>query len=211
MSESLELKTNEDGSNLAAHIGQLVKDPESYFFTGEVCVYIKFEITLECMGTYQIVNTTNNDLEFIYSLFEEAIAYQKRKNYPVWNGFDKDVLIEDVAKGRQYKIVSGEEILCIFSVCKSDPVAIYLHRIVVNPKHKGHKHFSKIATWAIDFAKKKKIKFIRMDTWAGNPNILEYYKSHGFKFLEKYTTPDSIELALQQRNLELALLEYVIT
>ncbi len=31
------------------------------------------------MGPYKINNTTNNDLEFIYSLFEEAIAYQEER------------------------------------------------------------------------------------------------------------------------------------
>ena len=155
------------------------------------------------METFKIINTTKHDLEFIYSLFEEAIAYQKRKNYPVWNGFDKDVLIKDVANKQQYKIVIDNKIACVFSVCKSDPViwrekekgdAIYLHRIVVNPKYKGHKQFKKILNWSIDFAKNAKIRFIRMDTWAHNSTILDYYKSYGFKFLENFKIPDTIEL-----------------
>ena len=118
------------------------------------------------MNAFKIINTTKQDLGFIYSLFEEAIAYQQRKNYPVWNGFDKDVLIKDVASKQQYKIVIDKEIACVFSVCKNDPLiwgerekgdAIYLHRIVVNPKYKGCKQFEKILNWSIDFAKKEKI------------------------------------------------------
>lgn len=172
------------------------------------------------MNAFKIINTTKQDLEFIYSLFEEAIAYQQRKNYPIWNGFDKDVLIKDVASKQQYKIVIDKEIACVFSVCKNDPLiwgerekgdAIYLHRIVVNPKYKGYKQFEKILNWSIDFAKQEKIRFIRMDTWAHNSNILDYYKNYGFKFLENFTTSDSSELAIQNRNLEVALLEYVVS
>lgn len=74
------------------------------------------------METFKIINATKHDLKFIYSLFEDAIAYQERKNYPVWNVFDKDVLIKDVANKQQYKIVIDKEIACVFSVCKSDPL-----------------------------------------------------------------------------------------
>jgi ribosomal protein S18 acetylase RimI-like enzyme len=168
---------------------------------------------------YKIVNTSMEDLGFSYWLFEQAIEYQKKNKYNVWKGYDKEVLQADVQHKRQYKITDGQHILCIFSVCMRDPViwrekdqgdAIYLHRVVVNPHFKGHKQFARILGWAIDFAKDKGVKFIRMDTWADNPNIIDYYKNFGFKFLENFTTPDSKELALQQRNLSLALLEYPV-
>lgn len=132
----------------------------------------------------------------------------------------KDVLINDIVNKQQYKIIIDKEIACVFSVCKSDPLiwrekekgdAIYLHRIVVNPKYKGYKQFKKILNWSIDFAKRKKIRFIRMDTWAHNSNILDYYKSYGFKFSENFKTSDSSELTIQNRNIEVALLEYVIS
>ena len=71
------------------------------------------------MNAFKIINTTKQDLRFIYSLFEEAIAYQQRKNYPVWNGFDKDVLIKDVANKQQYKIVIDNQITCVFTVSQN--------------------------------------------------------------------------------------------
>jgi len=169
------------------------------------------------MTSYKIVNTTKNDLKFIYWLFEMAIAYQKRKNYTVWRGYDKNVLQKDIENKLQYKILVEEEIACIFSICYADPIiwrekdkgdAIYLHRIVVNPNYKGHKQFEKILSWAIEHAKQKRLNFIRMDTWADNSNIVGYYKSFGFKFLENYITPDAPELPITHRNLGLALLEY---
>lgn len=169
------------------------------------------------MTDYKIVHTGKEDLVFIYWLFEEAIAYQKRKGYKVWNGYDKEILQADVENSLQYKVTDGHRILCIFSVCYSDKViwgeldrgdAVYLHRVVVNPNFKGEKQFEKIVDWTIAHAREKKLTYIRMDTWADNPNIIKYYKSFGFKVVGTSTTPDSEELPIQARNLSLALLEH---
>ncbi|MBL7991851.1 MAG: GNAT family N-acetyltransferase [Candidatus Kapabacteria bacterium] len=172
------------------------------------------------MTNYTIVNTTKADLEMIYSFFEEAISYQKRKQYKVWNGYDKGALQRDIEAKLQYKVVDNDaNILCVFSVCYADPViwrekeqqnAIYLHRIVVNPQHKGQKQFEKIVDWAKATAKEKNLRFIRMDTWGDNPQIIAYYTSFGFNFVENYTTPSSEELPSQHRNLYLALLQLEI-
>ncbi len=169
------------------------------------------------MHSFKIIHTTKNDLDFIYWLFDEAIAYQKRKNFTVWKGYDKNVLQKDILNELQYKIIIANEIACVFSICYTDPViwrekekgdAIYLHRIVVNPKYKGEKQFKKILDWTIEHAKQKKLNFVRMDTWADNPNIIGYYQSFGFIFLGTYTTPETEELPKSHRNLELALLEF---
>lgn len=166
-----------------------------------------------------IHNTTVDDLDFIYHLFDEAILYQKKKGFPIWNGYDKNVLKADAKNKLQYKITEDDTILCVFSICFYDPIiwrekekedAIYLHRIVVNPKYKGQKQFEKILSWAKGFAKGKNLRYIRMDTWGDNHSILNYYQSYGFKFIENYTTPTTENLPIQHRNLYLALLEYCI-
>jgi len=92
---------------------------------------------------YNIENTTPTDLNFIYWLFDEAMAYQKKNNYIGWNSYDKKFIQLDIERKLQFKIVSENVILCIFSICYSDVLiwrerekgdAIYLHRIVVNPE-----------------------------------------------------------------------------
>jgi len=169
---------------------------------------------------YEIINTAKTDLEFVYFLFEEAIKFQKRKNYTVWKGYDKKALEKDVEKGLQYKIVANGEILCVFSVCYSDKIiwrdkeqgnAIYIHRAVVTPKHRGQKLFAKILKWTINCATAKSLDYIRMDTWDDNPNIVEYYKKFGFNVIEYFTTPDTPDLPTQHRNLGLILLQYSIS
>ena len=49
-----------------------------------------------------------------------------------------------------------------------------------------------------------------MDTWADNSNIVDYYKSFGFKLVGTYITPVTLDLPIQKRNIALALLEFTL-
>ncbi len=167
----------------------------------------------------EIINTDKNDLEFIYWLFEQAIVYQKKNNYPVWKEYDKGVLNNDIEEKLQYKILIDGKLACIFSVCYSDIFvwrerevgdAIYLHRIIVNPNFKGRKLVGNIIPFVRDLIKNKNIKYIRMDTWGDNPILMEYYQSFGFKIIDYYTTPDIKELPVQQRGNYVVLLQLEI-
>jgi hypothetical protein len=164
-----------------------------------------------------IIHTNRNDLTKIFELFERSIDYQEKKGYPVWRNYDREIVLKDLENRNQYKLVIHSTIAIAFSVRYADKIiwrdldkgdSIYLHRIVVNPDCKGQRLFGVILNWAKQQAVTRKLASIRMDTWAANPTIMDYYKSFGFAFVEKYTTPDSLELPLHNRNLELALLEY---
>jgi ribosomal protein S18 acetylase RimI-like enzyme len=81
----------------------------------------------------------------------------------------------------------------------------------VHPNFKGQRQFEKVLNWAKHFALEKNLKFVRMDTWADNEKIIDYYKSFGFEFIEYYKTTDAPELPIQNRDLNVALLEMSIT
>lgn len=166
---------------------------------------------------FQVVNTEQTDLPFIFELFEHSIAYQQAKGYPVWKDYDKGAIIKDIKDKNHYKAVSKDRIGIVFSVGYKDKIiwrehdqgeSIYLHRIVVNPAFKGQKLFGLIVEWAIDHIQQKKLKTVRMDTWAANTTIINYYKTFGFHIIENYTTPDSPELPVHNRKLALTLMEY---
>lgn len=164
----------------------------------------------------RIINMTKDDFPVALWLFEQAMKLQGQNGYKVWNNIDKAALEKDIENNLQYKIVKGNDILCIFSVQYNDPFiwrdrdrndAIYLHRIVVNPTFKGQKQFENVLNWAKQSARQNNLKFIRMDTWADNEKIIDYYKSFGFRFIEQYKTTDAPELPIQNRDLDVALLE----
>jgi ribosomal protein S18 acetylase RimI-like enzyme len=82
-----------------------------------------------------------------------------------------------------------------------------LHRIVANPLFKGQRLFEKVLEWTKQLARQNDRKRVRMDTWADNERIINYYKSFGFELVGNRQTPDAEELPLQNRNLLVALLE----
>lgn len=167
----------------------------------------------------EVIHTEVSDLEQIFELFDRSIKYQEKKGYPVWRNYDKNAIRKDIEDKNQYKVVIDSKPAIVFSVRYTDKIiwrnldtgdSIYLHRIVVNPEFKGQKLFGTILDWAIEHSKQKGLSSIRMDTWAANPTIIDYYKSFGFTFIENYTTPDTEELPVHNRRLALTLLEYRI-
>lgn len=167
----------------------------------------------------KVINTSVQDWAQIKWLFDEALKLQNKNDYKVWKSIDEIALKQDIINQLQYKIIEGEKILCLFSIQHNDPFiwqdkdqndAIYLHRIVTNPNFKGQRLFEKVLNWAFKFAKQNNRKHLRMDTWADNHQLIDYYKSFGFRFIENYKTTDTDELPLQNRNLNVALLELTI-
>lgn len=167
-------------------------------------------------GNIQIINTTIDDLDTVLWLFRQAMELQGKNGYKVWEEIDTIALQKDIEEKLQYKIVKDDKIICIFSIQHNDPFiwrerdrddAVYLHRIVVNPGCKGQRLFEKVLNWVVQFARQNDLKFVRMDTWADNSKIIEYYKSFGFEFIENYKTANAVELPVQNRNLNVALLQ----
>lgn len=170
--------------------------------------------------SHQIIPATINDLPIIFDLFEKAIQYQKSNEYIGWNSYDKNFIKVDIHQGLLYKIISGDSIHCIFSVCYADKLiwrerekgdAIYLHRIVLNREFQGFKMFRVVLHWAIKQVRDQNLKYVRMDTWAGNAKLIDYYKGYGFQFIENYTTQDTTDLPVQHRNLNVALLQFEVS
>lgn len=168
---------------------------------------------------FTITNATVDDLPVIYTLFEAAIRFQKKNNYTGWDNYDKAFIQQDIENGFLFKLVHEDKIVCIFSICYSDPLiwldkekgnALYLHRVVTDRTFTKEKLFQRVLDWSIAQAQQKQLQYIRMDTWAANEKIIRYYQSYGFRFIENYTTPGTNDLPLQHRNLRVTLLEYTI-
>jgi hypothetical protein len=164
-----------------------------------------------------IANAIPADLPVICQLFEEAIAFQKENNFIGWKDFDRVFIENDISNQLLFKLVNDNILLGIFCVCYKDELiwrdkeqgdAIYLHRIISNKKIKTEGLFDEVLAWAVAYAKQHQLKYVRMDTWADNTSLIGYYKRHGFRFVENYTTADTEGLPQQNRNLRVALPEF---
>jgi ribosomal protein S18 acetylase RimI-like enzyme len=139
-----------------------------------------------------IVNSTITDIDTIFELYDEAIAFQKKVFHLQWEGFERSLVEKEIAENRQWKILINEQVACIFVLTYSDAQfwkekdqqpAIYIHRIVTHPKFRGAAFVRTIIAWAKEYCLLNKKQFIRMDTWGSNQKLIDYYTQCGFTYL----------------------------
>ena len=169
----------------------------------------------------KIINSTDKDTQAIFNLYNEAVAFQKTKFNRHWQGFDTVMVEKEIQENRQWKIIDNENnILCIFATTYNDPFiwedkdinpSIYLHRIVTNPLFRGKNYVFDIIEWAKSFGRQNNKKFIRMDTWADNEKLKEYYVKCGFNYLGITATLKSESLPKHYTGIRLSLFEIEIT
>ena len=122
-----------------------------------------------------IKNVTASDIEKIFELYKIASNYQReKKTVIVWPDFDREMVITEISENRQFKLLVNNEVVCIWAITFSDEQiwedsntdsAIYIHRIAVNPNFRGNNYIATITNWAKEYALKKEIQFIRLDTF----------------------------------------------
>lgn len=167
-----------------------------------------------------IINSTAEDLEAIFSLYDAAIAHQKAVSHLHWLPFDRELVKTEVEELRQYKILIDGEIACIFVVAYQDPSiwgamdeepSVYLHRIVTHPDYRGRKLVTHIVQWALLHGKSLGRKKLRLDTWSENLRLKDLYLDAGFEFLG-IVHPSNLEaLPSHYSGISLALFEQPIS
>ena len=151
-----------------------------------------------------IKNVTASDIEKIFELYKIASNYQReKKTVIVWPDFDREMVITEIAENRQFKLIVNNEVVCIWAITFSDEQiwedsntdsAIYIHRIAVNPNFRGNNYIATITNWAKEYALKKEIQFIRLDTLGENKNLITHYKNAGFHFLGLFNLKNTSNL-----------------
>jgi ribosomal protein S18 acetylase RimI-like enzyme len=139
----------------------------------------------------EIRNSTANDIEDIFKIYEQASAYKLQVGNKGWKGFKLVQVQKEIAENRHFVILEGQEIACTFLLTFKDVIiwkesandtSIYIHRIATNPLFRGNSYVTKIVTWAKEYAIANEKKYIRLDTHSGNDKINTYYISCGFTF-----------------------------
>ena len=151
-----------------------------------------------------IKNVTASDIEKIFALYKIASNYQReKKTVIVWPDFDREMVVNEIAENRQFKLIVNNEVVCIWAITFSDKQiwegsntdsAIYIHRIAVNPNFRGNNYIATIINWAKEYALKKEIQFIRLDTLGENKNLITHYKNAGFDFLGLFNLKNTSNL-----------------
>jgi len=163
-----------------------------------------------------ITNSTPGDINAIFHLYDEAVKFQKTVFNKQWQGFERSLVETEIRESRQWKILVDGEIACIFAITFNDPLiwndrdkdpAIYIHRIVTNPRFRGGAYVREIVRWAIEYAKSINKDYVRMDTWGDNHRLREYYVSCGFNYLGVTIMENTEGLPKHYEGLSLSLFE----
>lgn len=167
----------------------------------------------------KIINSTKDDLNAIFNLYDAAIAYQKKVFHKHWQGFDVSLVEKEINEYRQYKIVEGDTIVCIFAIAFSDAYiwgekdkapSVYIHRIVTNPLFRGKSYVKSIIEWAVQYGKNNGKEYVRMDTWGDNQKLIDYYSKCGFTFLGLTDKICDESLPKHYQGIQLSLFEIAI-
>lgn len=168
----------------------------------------------------QITNSTGEDIGTIFELYKEAVEFQKTVFYKQWQGFERSLVEREISENRQWKVIVDGSVACIFAITFNDPLiwhekdqdpAIYIHRIVTNPRFRGGAYVKEIVRWAREYAKSIDKTFIRMDTWGDNEKLRDYYTSCGFKYLGVTVMENTEGLPKHYEGLSLSLFEIDIS
>ncbi len=164
----------------------------------------------------KIQNTRLEDVDIILSLYDDAIAYQKKVGNNHWLGFQPALIIKEIEEERHYKIVAGGSIVATFCFTLSDSAiwidsddtsAIYIHRIATSATFRGNNLLKYIIDWSGQFAKKNNLSFIRMDTGSGNERLINYYIKNGFTFMGNTAVNYTPDLPAHYKDGSFALLQ----
>ena len=164
----------------------------------------------------EILRTLPEDIEILRVMWNEALHFQKEGGNPVWPEFPEELIVKEIESDLNYKLTSGGKILCYFSIAFSDPViwgkdekgdALYLHRGVTSPEFRGLGLTRFVFEWARIKARLINRKYIRIDTWGSNKELINYYTRAGFRHIGYKELGETPELPLHYNNLRLAIFE----
>lgn len=166
----------------------------------------------------EVLNSQSTDIDIIFDFYDLAIAHQKKVFNKHWQGFSRELVQTEIAENRQYKILVNCEVACVFAVTFNDPLiwgdhdhdSIYIHRIVTHPDFRGYAFVKEIIKWARQYCLDNDLKYIRMDTWADNEKLLDYYTSCGFEYVGVVTMQKTDGLPKHYEGISLSLFEIVV-
>jgi len=166
-----------------------------------------------------IENSSLQDINEIFKLYQFAREFQKIKGAVLWQEFDKTLIETEIIENRQWKITIDSQTACVWATTFNDAQiweernnepSVYIHRIATNPIFRGRNLVGEIVKWAKTYAEENNKKFIRMDTVGENRGLIDYYQKCGFEFLGLLTLKKTEELPAHYQNATVSLFQIAL-
>ena len=152
-------------------------------------------------GNISDINTILNITKSCAAHMIQNGIYQWNEHYP-----DKSSFINDAENMELYVYIENEKVIACISLCKKMdevyfPVSwitrnynnLYIHRLAVHPDFQKKGVGKVLMGFAEKYARKKKCKSIRLDTFSVNKRNLKFYESRGYQRLERIYFPKQSE------------------
>jgi ribosomal protein S18 acetylase RimI-like enzyme len=152
--------------------------------------------------------------------WDTALSYQKAVGSQLWPSYPAEKIEDEIRSGLHFSVFLPDDVLAgYFSLALSDELiweqkergdAVYIHRMCGNPMCKGKNLAASVLSWAYGFATGAGRKFVRMDTWADNERLLNYYIACGFQHVRNRQLGIVPGLSPHYENINLALFENAV-
>ncbi len=169
----------------------------------------------------KILNSELNDLDEIFRFYELATQHMIKINAPVvWPAFSREMVINEIKEGRQWKLEKDGQIACVWATTFDDPLiweernedpSVYIHRITTNPAFRGQNLVQRLMEWAKPFAERQNKKYIRLDTCGRNDRLIKLYQKAGFDFLGIWKLKEYGDLPAHYQDAEVCFFEMKIS
>ena len=165
----------------------------------------------------RIERATHLDLSAIRSAYAHGRSTQAALGESVWPEFSDESILREVDAGRLYRVVSDSALTGVFSVAYEDPAIwdtletgshVYLHRIARAAEWQGRGLMDVILGWASSHCRELGLAGVRVDTWASNRPLIEFYERRGFRRVGTRRIEVDPRLPSHYYNNEFALLEH---
>ena len=154
---------------------------------------------------------TSADLTAVTSLLEQASAWLRKRGSDQWQYPPRhDRIAQNVAAGECYLVEDdGVPIATITLDNFADPdfwtaaeaaePSLYVHRMAVRRDASGVELGSAMLDWASQQAKNRGLKWLRLDAWRDNSDLIAFYSTRGFQHLRTVDAQARRSGALFQR------------
>ena len=168
----------------------------------------------------KIHRSTPSNENMFRDFWNRAVSFQESNRLPLWPPYPEQMMKNEIRARLHFSVFMTDGVLAgYFSLALSDELiwgekergdAIYVHRMCVNPDRKGNKLAASVLSWAYGYATGAGRKFIGMDTWGDNPQLLNYYIACGYRHIANRQLGSVPGLPPHYKNINLALFENAV-
>lgn len=134
-----------------------------------------------------------------------------------WPVFNADAVRDDIVQGRVFLFSEGADVVATLTFTETDPQvwedhgvppeSYYVHRFATRRDRAGEGIGARVLVWARGHSVAQSKKYLRLDTWAANLELKDYYESNGFTLVRKVSFPQDTPLPDHYRGASMSLFE----